>query len=77
MYVFSCFNNISTSQFNQTNRVIHRQKLASRLIWNGVILRGVTKLSTVDQWVQYNKKHESKKNFGDIKTTQHQTNEMC
>ena len=34
-------------QFNQTNEVIHRQKLASQLKWNGTLLREVRKISTV------------------------------
>ena len=48
-------NNVSASQFNQTNQVIHRQKLTNQLIWNDAILRVLTKISTVNQRVQYNK----------------------
>lgn len=33
---------------NQTNQVIHRQKLANQLTWNGELWRDVTKISSVN-----------------------------
>ena len=55
---------ISTSQFVQISQIIHRQKLANQLTWNGALLRvKVTKTSTVDQWIHYNKKNKKVRKY--------------
>ena len=53
------------SQFNQTSEVIHRQKSANQLIWNGALLREETKISTVNHWVNDNKNNMKARKFFD------------
>ena len=45
-------------------RVVYRQKLANQSILDGALLKEVTKISTVNQWVKnYKNKLESQKNL--------------
>lgn len=41
--LFLVVNKNSTTQFDQTNQVIPRKKLINQLIWNGALLKEVTK----------------------------------